>query len=145
TTTAVATGLLREGLWRAVNPDPLGTEDTLPVNNTLGVPVLNEGLSDLCLGQLFSRDGCHDLGDLCWRTMTSEGQWGYALTHQVLFLTIGMALNCSVKMDSLAQRDGQSGPWALLNSFCRAVVQEAERTAAMQFPAHLRDLFLEQG
>ncbi|CAN8029553.1 unnamed protein product, partial [Ixodes persulcatus] len=144
TTSAVAAGVLREGLWRAVNPGPPGAEDPSPANGTLDSPGLNESVSDRCLGQLFSGEGCRDVSGPCWRTMTGGGQRGYGLTHQVLFVTIGMGLNCSVKMESLARQYRQPGPRVLLESLCRRVAQEAETAAEAGFPAHLWDLFLEQ-
>ncbi|XP_040064943.1 UPF0764 protein C16orf89 homolog isoform X2 [Ixodes scapularis] len=140
----LAAGILREGLWRAVNPGPPGAEAPSPANGTLDSQGLNESVSDRCLGQLFSGEGCRDVSGPCWRTMTGGGQRGYGLTHQVLFVTIGMALNCSVKMESLAGQFRQPGPRILLESLCRRVVQEAETVAEAGFPARLRDLFLEQ-
>ncbi|XP_037563190.1 UPF0764 protein C16orf89 homolog isoform X2 [Dermacentor silvarum] len=76
--------------------------------------------------------------------MTGGHQHGYALTHQAIFLTVGIRLNCTAKLNDLARRHGQPPADWNLASKCERVADNAQLIVDENFPLRLRDLFMEQ-
>ncbi|XP_050045245.1 UPF0764 protein C16orf89 homolog [Dermacentor andersoni] len=141
----LARGLLRKGLWK----DPPIAADTFRARTSdddaeLAAPDVIEGVSDGCLQQLFAGRNCCQLNDSCWVAMTGGRQHGYALTHQAIFLTVGIRLNCTAKLNGLATRHGQPPADWNLASKCARVADNAQLIVDENFPLRLRDLFMEQ-
>ncbi|XP_077512464.1 UPF0764 protein C16orf89 homolog isoform X1 [Amblyomma americanum] len=139
----LAHGLLRKGLWKYA----AAGDRRMPVDEEpeLTAPDLVERASDDCIQQLFSAGHCADLNNTCWVAMTGGRQHGYALTHQAIFLTIGIRLNCTAKLNSLAVLHAQPPVGRNLASKCAQVADDAQLILDENFPLRLRDLFMEQG
>ncbi|KAL1422399.1 hypothetical protein MTO96_022269 [Rhipicephalus appendiculatus] len=137
----LARGLLSKGLWK----DPPISADAFRARISddepeLAAPDVIEGVSDGCLQQLFTGHKCSQLNDSCWVAMTGGRQRGYALTHQVIFLTVGIWLNCTAKLNSLAMEHGQPPADWNLASKCARVADNAQLIVDENFPLSLRDL-----
>lgn len=141
----LARGLLLKGLWKdppiAADAFRARTSDDEP---ELPAPDVIEWVSDGCLQQLFASRNCSQLNDSCWVAMTGGHQHGYALTHQAIFLTVGIRLNCTAKLNDLARRHGQPPADWNLASKCERVADNAQLIVDENFPLRLRDLFMEQ-
>lgn len=141
----LARGLLSKGLWK--NP-PISADAfkaRIPDDEPeLAASYVIEEVSDGCLQQLFTGHKCSQLNDSCWVAMTGGRQRGYALTHQVIFLTVGIWLNCTAKLNALAMKHGQPpADWNLAFK-CARVAHDAQLIVDENFPLSLRDLFMEQ-
>ncbi|XP_077552988.1 UPF0764 protein C16orf89 homolog [Haemaphysalis longicornis] len=143
----LAQGLLEKGLWGvppiSASAYQLSSADEPEVIEVMANDEL-ERRSDECLQQLFTGLNCSGLNNACWMTMTGGRQHGYALTHQALFLTIGLRLNCSARLDALALLHGQQPARRNLAAMCRRMGEDAQLISDESFPLRLRDLFLEQ-
>lgn len=136
-------GVLQNDFWRYA---PIG-RDAQPSDNASGSASqyqIFEATSDRCITQLFSRTGCRALDSTCWETMTGGRHHGYALTHQILFLTIALKLNCTDVTEAYGQHYGQPLADSILASKCDQVAGEAQTLADEGFSYYQRDLFLEQ-
>lgn len=136
-------GVLQHNFWTDP-PLPAGVE---PAENASGraphhdVTALT---SDACLTQLFSSSLCRDVNTTCWETMTGGQHNGYGLTHQVLFLTIALKMNCTAVMEHFSGLYGQPPVTQILASKCAQVAEEAQDVAENGFPDWKKDLFFEQ-
>ena len=99
--------------------------------------------NDRCLSAI--ANGCR-IEDACWKTMTSYGVSGYALTHEVLYLILGHTFDgCFSKMKTLSQDDGVDID-RMETVLCSNVYLEmVEAYPRWIEPGMGEDLFMEQG
>lgn len=139
---ALSRGVLQNDFWRYA---PIA-RDVQPSDNasySASYYEISEETSDRCITQLFTRIGCRALDGTCWETMTGGRHYGYALTHQILFLIIALKLNCTDVAEAYGQRFGQPPADSVLVSKCEQVAEEAQTLAEDGFRYFQRDLFLE--
>ncbi|XP_077991297.1 UPF0764 protein C16orf89 homolog [Glandiceps talaboti] len=108
---------------------------------------LDEHASDRCMSKLLGTDEVDPpctITPECWTIMTRPNQKMYALTHQVLYFSIGYQMKCSKSFDVVAKRKGMGSVRQIQDMMCGAILQEVRETANMGYPSNLEDLFMEQ-
>nr|XP_026692126.1 UPF0764 protein C16orf89 homolog isoform X2 [Ciona intestinalis] len=109
--------------------------------------VFNERDSDYCMSTLLGLNQYKKCSvELCWKTMTKIGQFGYYSTHQILWINLGQKIGCLDKMNILARGDGYRDVNEITKILCAGVVIEmnAEYQSGMTCLLE-KDLFTEQG
>ncbi|XP_041474049.1 UPF0764 protein C16orf89 homolog [Lytechinus variegatus] len=115
-----------------------------------------ESLSDHCISQLFPDERLADttsarcqLDDECIQRVFLSCH-GYDLTHQLLYLMIGIKSECSqVLADRLREMapssvQKQQTIESIIDGFCLDIYRESLNISAAGFPLNKRDLFIEQ-
>ncbi|XP_054762811.2 UPF0764 protein C16orf89 homolog [Lytechinus pictus] len=115
-----------------------------------------ERLSDYCISQLLPDDGLTDvssarcqLDDECIQRVYLSCH-GYDLTHQLLYLMIGIKSECSqVLVDRLREMapssvQKQQTIESIIEGFCLDIYRESLNISDAGFPLNKRDLFIEQ-
>ncbi|CAH8873047.1 unnamed protein product [Trichobilharzia szidati] len=138
--------LLNPQLWNRFYPVTLLNYSSIYHSKNEGGS-MTEYDSDNCLRELLDKtdDGLCEISDKCWKLVTDESETDYGLTHQLLYIMIGLQSNCGETMNYLLKSDR---PWmnteTYMQQLCTNVAIEAQTIANNSFPVESRDLFMEQ-
>lgn len=99
---------------------------------------LNESISDACLSELLSTNGCH-ISSFCWTLFTAVQFDEYPLAHQVFYLTIAKSMGCLSRLPPAVAATVEPK----ISSLCRSMYRANLRMEAQKYPSKDQDLFME--
>ncbi|KAF7257647.1 hypothetical protein EG68_05474 [Paragonimus skrjabini miyazakii] len=101
---------------------------------------------DSCMMELKRKTALNacNISEACWERVSQEKMSFYSLTHQVIYLMLGINSGCGFQMESMMkEKDPTASLNHMLQTLCSRVAVEAQTIADAGFPAELRDLFME--
>ncbi|GFO31338.1 upf0764 protein c16orf89 homolog [Plakobranchus ocellatus] len=130
----------------ALDYDNRDINEDAPVWEYNRVEVMEESFSDDCLAELFgTKTGktC-DISRNCWKAMTGLGYNRYSLSHEIFYLELAETSGCRSEMQWYILQEQQGSLQVLHDTFCANMLAEANLIADNNFPAEVRDVFMEQ-